>query len=507
MNSGQYQSAEIETLKSALMNAVALKSAGNLEGCIAALQAIVAAHPTYVAAHLALGEAYLPSQNWIEAAKHIGLVCLLDPDDYKAAVTLKSICTKLSLTQTGLDLNALSERARLRNHIARPPFRHFFDNGVLLLESFDYQSAEIELAKALEIDPKDGPTKIALAVCYQELGQRDDALKILQSAAADGSASSWRAVIELARLSHLLSADDRDTYIAVLARQIEQTGDPKFDLSLAQATYHHNAQRPEQAWQIIEQVCAAMKPNRKMENFQIGKQEKALLAHLQNVAPPTLPDRPALGFTPLFILGTSRSGKTMIEHFLGQVASVKKGYENHLLGDAVVRANHLDGRVSSSNLSQLPAGLFDAFCTLFIDRLSEKAGDADFFTTTNPGYIGELEAILECLPQAKIILVKRDPADTVIRMLLHSYEAGNAHTYDPVWAHDHVLRYHQFIDFWQDRFPDSVFTVHYEDVVATPEKTLRNLLDFTGIGVEKISEIDLEIFDDRGVAGPYAEWL
>lgn len=506
-NNGQYQTAEIEALKTAVIDAVALKTTGNIEGCIAALQAIVAAHPRYVAAHLALGEAYLPAQNWIEAAKHIGLVCLLDPDDYKAVVTLKSICSKLALSEAGRDLNILSERARARNHISVPPFRHFFDNGVLLLESFDYQSAEIELVKALEIDPADGPAKIALAVCYQELGQSADTLEILQSAVANGSENSWRAVIELARLSHHLSADERDNYIAVLARQIELAGDPKFDLSLAQATYHHSAQRPEQAWQIIARVGQEMKPHRKMENFQVSKQEKAILAHLQNLESPVLPDRSALSFTPVFILGTSRSGKTMIERFLGQVSGVKKGYENHLLGDAVVRANHLDGRISSSNLSQLPIGLFAAFCTLFIDKMSEKAGDTAFFTTTNPGYIGDLGSILECVPQARIILVKRDPADTVIRMLLHSYEAGNAYAYDPVWAHDHVVRYHQLIDFWQERFPDNVRIVHYEEIVATPERTLGELLAFTGIGAEKIGEIDLEIFDDRGVAGPYAAWL
>lgn len=504
---GQLQPGEADRLKANLMTAVALKDRGDVAGCIAALRVIIAGRPDYVAAHMALGEAFLRQQNWIEAAQHLGLVCLLDPDDYKAVVTLKSVCAKLGLTQSGLDLNEKSERARQRSYVGAHPFRHHFDNGVLLLESFAYQSAVPELRLALEVTPGDVPSEIALAVCHQELGESDKALALLKGAAERGAQDSWRAIIELARLSHRLTQGERDKYIAALANRATSVGDQNFDLRLAQATYQHNSEQFEAAWQFIAQVSAEAKPTRKMENFELAKHEKSLLAACQNLKVSPTPNRAALAFTPLFILGTSRSGKTTIERYLGQASGVKKGYENHLLAQSVVRANHIDSRPSSSALNELSGGLFEAFCVLYADKLREHAGADKFFTTTNPNHITDVAEILNALPQAKFVLVKRDVADTVIRMLLQSYETGNVYTLDPDWARGHVERYHQMIDIWAEKFPDQTLVVSYDNLVETPKKLLGQVLEFTGIGAENIGQIDISPFDDRGVADGYATWL
>jgi len=72
---------------------------------------------------------------------------------------------------------------------------------------------------------------------------------------------------------------------------------------------------------------------------------------------------------------------------------------------------------------------------------------------------------------------------------------------------EYIEWYFAMIDIWCKKFPDNTLIVQYEDLVADPISTLVNVLDFTGIGSDKIAEISSLPYDDRGAFANYSNWL
>jgi hypothetical protein len=96
-------------------------------------------------------------------------------------------------------------------------------------------------------------------------------------------------------------------------------------------------------------------------------------------------------------------------------------------------------------------------------------------------YVG---AILAMLPQARVVICRRDPLETCFgcyRYLFHQH----AYTHDfsdlaTVWK-----SFDSACQSWKERYPAQVRVQSYEDLVADPETQIRQLLGFCNLPFEQ----------------------
>lgn len=98
--------------------AIALQQAGDLDGAIAQLEAILGEKPDFALAHAALGVFYGKLDRHGEAVEHARKVCELEPEDPFSFMALSLTCQKAGLRA---DAEAAMAEALEKQWAARRP--------------------------------------------------------------------------------------------------------------------------------------------------------------------------------------------------------------------------------------------------------------------------------------------------------------------------------------------------------------------------------------------------
>jgi hypothetical protein len=155
----------------------------------------------------------------------------------------------------------------------------------------------------------------------------------------------------------------------------------------------------------------------------------------------------------------------------------------------------------SNYLPFLQDDLIPEFVNFYRSAFNEYAQGSSICTTTTPGYVSSVPAILSALPNAKFIFMKRDHQDIALRMFFRHYKNANFHSYDFTWALNYIKWYYELVDIWQAKFPKSVITIEYKTLLAQPDEQLKIILDF--IGVKQAAPKSFAYPDDIGFSKPY----
>jgi tetratricopeptide (TPR) repeat protein len=329
------------------------------------------------------------------------------------------------------------------------------------------------------------------AIALQHGGRAHDALRCATraSALAPGEANALllRATLE-AQCGHLDAAraqlgaliDDRSPDIHVRAMRelggvLDRCGqhDAAFDML-----------RNANAIQLAALRARGFDPARTMAAIE---REPALCtaAWLQRHAGEHDDEHPA----PVFLVGFYRCGTTLLEQMLASHPGLVTSSENPLIaqleraiGTAPDPAAHWTERWAAAGphtakrlralyfrhaeamLGPLPAGA----------RLLDKC-------TMNSMHAGFLRALF---PDASIIFARRDPRDVLLSCFMQSFTPGALTAQLLDWQqaarfHDAVLRQWSCM---RERLGDKVFETQYEELVRSPETTLRPLL--AGLGLD-----------------------
>ncbi|NJM50459.1 MAG: tetratricopeptide repeat protein [Sphingomonadales bacterium] len=200
---------------------------------------------------------------------------------------------------------------------------------------------------------------------------------------------------------------------------------------------------------------------------------------------PPVGDSPA-GFTPIFIVGMPRSGTTLIERILSSHDDVATAGELPDLGLLVKRSGKTPGRhiLSAQSLS----ADYDP-CevgTNYLRRTGHLTGGAVQMIDKMPFNFFFVRHIIESLPHARIIMVRRDPRDTVFanfRQLFATDFGYYNYAYDLDDCVHFVAHFNRLADHWQSILPRTRYQeVHYETIVAAQEEESRRLIGFLDLG-------------------------
>jgi hypothetical protein len=244
----------------------------------------------------------------------------------------------------------------------------------------------------------------------------------------------------------------------------------------------------------------------------------------------------------IFIVGVSRSGTTLTRRILDRHSRIGIATENHYLGhllawegarhyfrrvgdlrdDATVRRlvdliytgelqrrsrlrelspywrwltervprGDIEARLLASDRTE--RGMFEAFLRIYADRRGKA-----IMGEKTPAHLAYVETLLEWFPDARVVHCLRDPRAIYVSELRRRAEAPATFPYRQLvrapallaafvllqvtWAWAAAVHRHRTLS---RRFPGRYRTLRFEDLVRTPEVTLRDLCDFLGVAFE-----------------------
>jgi tetratricopeptide (TPR) repeat protein len=187
--------------------------------------------------------------------------------------------------------------------------------------------------------------------------------------------------------------------------------------------------------------------------------------------------------THVFLLGYPRSGTTLVENVLASAPGVIALEERDTLADVDDVLIMNDGRLA--DLDALDAVQLASFRAAYWQRVRGYAGDVEgkVFVDMNPLGGIKLPIIARLFPDARILVMRRDPRDVVLSCYRINFTPSPA-----AWAFSdlaeaarHYAALMELTALCRERLPLAFHDVRYDRLVTNFEDTVRAMAAFIGI--------------------------
>jgi hypothetical protein len=128
------------------------------------------------------------------------------------------------------------------------------------------------------------------------------------------------------------------------------------------------------------------------------------------------------------------------------------------------------------SLSPAPPAVLSAFGRRYIAETAPLRTGRPRFIDKLPNNFSHVGFIHAILPNASIIDVRRHPLDACFSCFKQYFASGQAFTYDLEVLGRYYRCYLELMDHWDAVLPGRVFNLSYEELIRSPEDTVRRLL-------------------------------
>lgn len=341
----------------------------------------------------------------------------------------------------------------------------------------EYGLAEEAIGKAAKLDPRNAEVLNHQGVLLKEIGQHAKALEVFNRCLVlqpDLASAIWNR----ADLCGVLSTGEAERYRQFAA---DESRPPRQRVMLHYAL----ARSFEQAGDYdreFSHIAAGASLLRAVVHYDHGAELKQI-SSVNRYFPDdsgsvTGADN---GPVPIFICGLPRSGTTLVEQILSSHPLVTAGDELNDLPLAC--SQYLRRRGNNKSFPDwvidVPDEDWPVIGKAYLNSTSALQATG-WFTDKNLQNYKAIGLIRRALPQAKIIVCRRDPLDNLWGCLRQYFSDGLMFTYDQqelaeVWkASDELIRH------WQGAGVP-LLEVSYESLVKDPEAGIRALLEYAGL--------------------------
>jgi tetratricopeptide (TPR) repeat protein len=360
-----------------------------------------------------LGLIYADKRNFQRAFDCLSRAVMLNPRSWNTLTALSGVYLELGAKE--MAAQAL-EQAKL---IKPQDTNVLVTLGEIYREEREYELARDTYRQAAQLEKDLAPAAMGLGECSAALGEYPEAAAVFEELVKRGK----RLLDPLFALAGLPASVVRIDLISELDRVVREASEDKAEfessLAFARAAALDKAGRHAEAWEQVVPANRAMFVAMKRDLPDMAERRRASLAALQaNSAKAVFGAGGGRGPISLFILGASRSGKTTMESLVATLDGVKRGYENPSVKNAIRRTFQTAALLTSNFLENLPPRL-DSLCREFyLEELARRAGTARVFTNTHPVRIRDAARMLAAFLNVRLILMKRDLNDNVLRIFL-----------------------------------------------------------------------------------------
>ncbi len=185
---------------------------------------------------------------------------------------------------------------------------------------------------------------------------------------------------------------------------------------------------------------------------------------------------------PIFVTGLPRSGTTLVERIIAAHSSVRGGGE---LGFAKPLCNDflnaIPGEPGAANDPRAIAELGKSYT----QRIARRFPGVSCLTDKSIYTFLALGPLSRALPQAKFVVVRRDPRDNLLSIYKNKFGDGtHGFANDLVALARYYDEFDKTIAFWREHLPGAFYEVSYDALVANPEAEAPKLIAACGLDWE-----------------------
>lgn len=334
------------------------------------------------------------------------------------------------------------------------------------------------LQRALQLDPAHIPARLTLADALASVGRVEEAAAELRGLlkAHPGQAHAWFALANLKVVP--LSPEDA----AVLRQRFEAASTPSedrvlFGFALARALEDQGDFAG--SFEVLERA-------NRMQRERVRWSAPAHRAHIEAIerafaAPlPVAPD-PAFGREAILIASIPRSGSSLVEQILASHPEVEGANEITELPRILDAESLWRGQPYPEWVRAAAPADWRWLGSEYLARTARWRERKPRFTDKNLATWKYVGAALAMLPDARVVVVRRDPVETCLACYRQWFASGTQFAYDLDELADYCIDFTRLTRYWLERYPERVFDLEYEALLADPESVIRKLLHFCGL--------------------------
>lgn len=370
-----------------------------------------------------------------------------NPTDGFSLSSIGATLSRMDRHREAIDFHRKATQVAPRNPL------NFFNLGSSLQFMGDFEGARQAYRKALEIAPFYVPPRAHLALISQHTAESND-LEALKEA--------WQSVPDTDVESKLQLAH-------AIAKVFE-------DLNDVVSAMH---------WLDLGKSFIRQKSPSQREEDKAAFEAAMHLSTLLEPAPNSRADGP------VFIVGLPRTGTTLVDRILSSHSQMVSAGERSEFSACLqestgtVSSNFVnaDAITHCANVELLQMG------HRYVESVRDVIGSTERFTDKMPLNVFFVPAILNALPSARVICLRRHPADSVLSIYKQMFDPSTQiyrfaqHLEDLA---EYVVMFRKLVDTYSASLPASRFTViDYETLVDSAESEIRRALDFCGLEFEQ----------------------
>lgn len=428
--------------------------------------------------HFIAGVAALEQRRVIEAQDHFRQAIALEPRRPDFYLYLARACASSQDYDAALDAAGHAERLMPLENAAG------FDSlGVVLVQCHAYDRAVTAFRHAVRLAPGDAGLRFNLGTTLTFLGDIEGAERELETAVGLNP-HHWRAHHSLSQLSRQTRESNHIERLSALAASAVGKVTATTFLNMALAKELEDLGEYEKAFEHYRLGKSAPKAMLKYSR----EAEAALFNALAGNFPLTDAVQPSgcQEEGPIFIVGMPRSGTTLVDRILSSHPLVHSAGELHNFPSAWKRALGGPGfeMFNPKHISKATDIDWHGLGAAYLASTKPLVGSSAFFTDKLPHNFLYLGYIATSLPNARIVCVRRNPMDTCLsnfRQLFAPESPYFDYSYDLMDTGNYYILFDRLMAHWDRVFPDRILQVHYESLVAEPEKNIRKLLSHCGL--------------------------
>ena len=358
-----------------------------------------------------------------------------------------------------------------------PPAALFWVYGALLAAANRDEEAIATHLQAISLFPDDDLNIIELGHLYQQLGRFEDAIGCyedsFQRGVFSGNAVQNYAIVK--KFSE--STPTLHTLKEMFAKNDEARG-TRAAFAFGLAKICEDIGELENAFDYLNTGNEALAERFPVESDSFLPESRMALASYAQGLPAQAGEESHAAPRVVFVSGMPRSGTTLAEQIVGSHSRVSP------LGEVGIWQRRMLAEAQISDISGQPftqekwlevaSGMRRDYGAL--SNGTSVVTDKAIFSFQ---YIGHL---LAAMPDARMIIVRRDPRDNCLSMYKNMFIEGTFRfTSDLRSLGRTYLKYLEILDFWRNELAGSFTEVYYEDIIADPETGARRLLDAAGL--------------------------
>lgn len=183
-------------------------------------------------------------------------------------------------------------------------------------------------------------------------------------------------------------------------------------------------------------------------------------------------------YAPIFVTGMPRSGTTLVEQILSSHTEVTGAGEVGHAVPLISKAMLTEDGTGYRPFDDLGDTAIRNFGKEIANHLHSLAPDTPRVTDKSIQTYMLIGAIRLAMPNARFVLVRRDPRDLLFSIYKNFFREGtHSYAYDLRTLGQYYRQFDDMVRFWNTKLPGQIHEIHYEDLISDPETQTRALLN------------------------------